>query len=76
MKQPYEKPTLTDLSLPTARAGRLPGQEASPEGLCYNGILASPGSCSSGDNPGSAGLCHSGVGDGGQNLCVTGTLVR
>jgi len=77
MKRPYEKPSLTDLSVPTARAGWLSGDgKASPQGLCYTGIFASPGACSTGDNPSLQGLCHSGIGDSGGNLCITGTSVR
>ena len=38
MKRPYEKPTLIDLSLPTARAGRLPGGVRVRRAICSNGV--------------------------------------
>ena len=77
MKRPYEKPTLTDLSLPTARAGgRLPGGGVSPQGVCHTGFNASPGGCVSGDNPGASGLCISGASDTGGSACAPGNGVR
>jgi hypothetical protein len=76
MKRPYEKPTLIDLSLPTARAGWLPGGGASPQGFCENGNLpADPrrGNCQGGSSAGFPTGCNSGQGAAPQNFCTTGT---
>jgi hypothetical protein len=77
MKKTYEKPTLTDLSLPTARAGWLPGEGASPEASCVAGTFAGQpyGDCNIGASPGTPGSCHSGTSDAGKNYCVGGTGV-
>jgi hypothetical protein len=75
MKRPYEKPTLTDLSLPTARAGWLSGDgKASPQASCHGGDSAGQpyGDCSGGGSPGTTGSCHSGTTDAGKNYCVGG----
>ena len=74
MKRPYEKPTLTDLSLPTARAGWLSGTgKASPQALCFTGSSAGtpPFSCGPGTVPGVAGTPCSQGGTPG-NICGTG----
>jgi hypothetical protein len=74
MKQPYAKPTLTDLSLPTARAGRLPGEGASPQALCVSGdtpgMVGPGGSCTAGLTVGTRDNCSAG---GGANGCFAGT---
>ena len=78
MKRPYEKPTLTDLSVPTARAGWLSGTgKASPQGTCATGLLAGGegGSCSAGGAPGAPGGCNSGTTVSPTNYCLTGTSV-
>jgi len=77
MKRPYEKPTLTDLSLPTARAGWLPGGgKASPQGICHDGFAVGDptnGGCSAGKGPTQPGSCFSGTSDSGTgNTCFTG----
>ena len=76
MKRPYEKPTLTDLSVPTARAGWLSGdRKASPMELCVSGATAGHSAfsneCTSGN--GANFTCTSGnnVGVG----CVSGAAV-
>jgi hypothetical protein len=76
MKRPYEKPTLIDLSLPTARAGRLPSG-ASPQGSCGTGTWAgqSYGDCQVGGSPALAGSCHTGSDDAGTNSCHNGVSV-
>lgn len=77
MKRPYEKPTLTDLSLPTARAGWLSeDKNASPMGICHTGYTASPGGCVDGSSPGVSGLCFTGSSDSGGNLCSPGSGVH
>ena len=76
MKRPYEKPTLIDLSVPSACAGRLPGGGVSPQGICHQGFSASPGGCVSGNGPGVSGLCFSGVSDTGGSGCSTGSSVQ
>ena len=75
MKRPYEKPTLTDLSLPTARAGRVSGGEVSPQGTCVNGLLPGQqgGDCNNGGSPSLPGNCHSGSSPVSTNFCSTGT---
>jgi hypothetical protein len=75
MKRPYEKPTLTDLSLPTARAGWLSGGGNSPQGKCATGDGASPGICGNGNHPSTSGMCFTGDGDAGGNLCQSGLTV-
>jgi hypothetical protein len=63
MKRPYEKPTLIDLSLPTARAGRVSGG-ASPQAICVSGTTAGKdpwGPCELGLGVGSAASCQSGT---------------
>jgi hypothetical protein len=75
MKRPYEKPTLIDLSLPTARAGRLPGGGASPQGICHDGfgVGVTDGGCNNGAGPDRKGLCFSGQADAGTgNSCFSG----
>jgi len=74
MKRTYEKPTLIDLSLPTASAGRVSGG-ASPQGTCADGLLpgTAPGACSSGGNPNSSGSCGGGSTPVSSNFCVNGT---
>ena len=77
MKRPYEKPTLTDLSLPTARAGWLPGG-ASPQGWCHTGASAGDrhGSCGTGDLPSTLGNCGPGNSpDVNANFCESGNGV-
>jgi hypothetical protein len=79
MKRPYEKPTLTDLSLPTARAGWLSGDgKASPQGTCFHGDLAggAGGNCGPGGSPGASGGCNSGTSASPTNYCLTGTAVQ
>ena len=77
MKRPYEKPTLIDLSLPTARAGRLPGGGASPQGTCATGLLPGQpaGNCSFGGSPNSQGTCNSGGSPSASNFCSTGQVI-
>jgi hypothetical protein len=78
MKRPYEKPTLTDLSLPTARAGWLSGDnKASPMATCQSGANAGEpyGYCQAGYGPGTPGSCSPGTLDSGKNYCVSGTGV-
>jgi hypothetical protein len=72
MKRPYEKPTLTDLSLPTARAGWL-SKGDSPQALCGGGTGAGTPpdySCNVGSVPGQASHCSSGTTP--QNFCGGG----
>jgi hypothetical protein len=78
MKRPYEKPTLTDLSLPTARAGWLSKGGASPQGVCHDGlgVGATNGGCIPGSGPDVRGLCFSGTSDARTgNNCTGGSGV-
>jgi hypothetical protein len=74
MKRPYEKPTLIDLSLPTARAGRLPGGGVSPQGICKTGSDPGLGDavCQTGTFAGFPTACNSGITPANQNFCNTG----
>jgi hypothetical protein len=79
MKRPYEKPTLTDLSLPTARAGWLPqGGKDSPQGTCATGLLPGQpaGGCGFGSSPNDPGSCHSGTSASASNFCSTGQIIQ
>jgi hypothetical protein len=76
MKRPYEKPTLTDLSLPTARAGWLPGDgKASPQGSCVggNGVGNPWGFCNSGNGATNPTDCGGGGSPAAQRYCGPGT---
>jgi hypothetical protein len=75
MKRPYEKPTLTDLSLPTARAGWVPKGGASPDGACVTGALVggSTGQCFSGFGPTNPTSCGVGTSAGPGSVCGSGT---
>ena len=76
-KRPYRKPTITNLSMPTAKAEWVPKDpEFTPKGICYTGTFASPGLCGTGEVPQSSGLCFSGLGDTGGNYCFAGNMVQ
>jgi hypothetical protein len=77
MKRSYEKPTLTDLSRPDARAGWLSGdRKASPMELCTPGATAGYSAFNNTCNDGSGAnfVCNTGsqVGVG----CVSGAAVQ
>jgi hypothetical protein len=77
MKRPYEKPTLTDLSLPTARAGWLSKGGASPDGFCNSGqsVGGTGGQCYDGHGPTNPSSCSGGTSAPPGSLCITGSTL-
>jgi hypothetical protein len=75
MKRPYEKPAITDLSVPMARAGWVsPGGGESTQGSCVTGITVGTGTgdCQSGFGPSNPTSCGTGQSAGPLVNCISG----